>query len=198
DHTPVLHSFVFSAEAFPVFYRAEYLGAEKSVTFRFESTVINSFRFLYFSMGPFPDLFRRCKFYPYCIKVFRILRFLKKGINIFYQPNSSLFFFFSSSSTSSPRLWSSFINTWKDSGTPGSSIGSPFTMASYIRDLPLMSSLFTVRNSCSVCAAPYASNAHTSISPSRWPPNWALPPRGCCVTREYGPIELACILSATR
>src|ERR1051326_1019152 len=38
-------------------------------------------------------------------------------------------------------------------------------------------------------AAPYASNAQTSISPKRWPPNCALPPSGCCVIRLYGPIE---------
>jgi hypothetical protein len=30
------------------------------------------------------------------------------------------------------------------------------------------------------------SSAHTSISPKRWPPNWALPPSGCWVTRLYG------------
>ena len=45
---------------------------------------------------------------------------------------------------------------------------------------------------------PYASIAHTSISPSRCPPNCALPPSGCCVTSEYGPIERAWILSSTR
>src|SRR5437868_2015319 len=44
--------------------------------------------------------------------------------------------------------------------------------------------------SCSVYAAPYASSAHTSISPKRWPPNCALPPSGCWVTSEYGPAVL--------
>src|SRR4051812_21560749 len=39
---------------------------------------------------------------------------------------------------------------------------------------------------------------HTSISPKRWPPNCALPPSGCWVTSEYGPIERAWILSSTR
>ena len=42
------------------------------------------------------------------------------------------------------------------------------------------------------------SGAQTSISPKRWPPNCALPPSGCCVTREYGPVERAWILSSTR
>ena len=30
------------------------------------------------------------------------------------------------------------------------------------------------------------------------PPNCALPPSGCCVTSEYGPVERAWILSSTR
>lgn len=44
---------------------------------------------------------------------------------------------------------------------------SPFTIASYMRDRPGTSSDLTVRNSCSVEAAPYACKAQTSISPSR-------------------------------
>src|SRR5882724_10591306 len=47
-------------------------------------------------------------------------------------------------------------------------------------------------------AAPYASSAQTSISPKRWPPNCALPPSGCWVMSEYGPIDRAWILSSTR
>ncbi len=38
----------------------------------------------------------------------------------------------------------------------------------------------------------------TSISPKRWPPNCALPPSGCWVIIEYGPVERAWILSSTR
>src|SRR6267142_595947 len=63
---------------------------------------------------------------------------------------------------------------------------------------PSTSSDFTVSISCNVYAAPYASSAHTSISPKRCPPNCALPPSGCWVTRLYGPVERACILSSTR
>src|SRR5213594_4053122 len=58
------------------------------------------------------------------------------------------------SSTSRPRLWSSFTSTLKDSGSPGSRKGSPFTIASYIRERPGTSSDLTVRNSCRVEAAP--------------------------------------------
>ena len=34
-------------------------------------------------------------------------------------------------------------------------------------------------------------HGHTSISPNLWPPNCALPPSGCCVTKLYGPVDLA-------
>ncbi len=47
---------------------------------------------------------------------------------------------------------------------------------------------FTVIISCKILAAPYAYNAQTSISPKRCPPNCALPPSGCWVTSEYGPV----------
>ena len=49
--------------------------------------------------------------------------------------------------------------------------------------------VINIKISCKVCAAPYASSAHTSISPNRWPPNCALPPSGCWVMSEYGPVE---------
>ena len=100
--------------------------------------------------------------------------------------------------TSSPKLCNSFIKTLKLSGTPGSGIFSPLTIASYVFTLPTTSSDFTVNISCNVCAAPYASSAQTYISPKRCPPNCAFPPRGCCVTNEYGPVERACILSSNK
>ncbi|SKW77147.1 Uncharacterised protein [Mycobacteroides abscessus subsp. abscessus] len=40
--------------------------------------------------------------------------------------------------------------------------------------------------------------AQHSISPNRWPPNCALPPSGCWVIIEYGPVERAWILSSTK
>src|SRR5207248_3460859 len=103
-----------------------------------------------------------------------------------------------STSTDRPRLCSSLTSTLNDSGTPGSSTSSPLTIASYAFTRPTTSSDLTVSNSCKMCAAPYASSAHTSISPKRWPPNCALPPSGCCVMREYGPVLRAWILSSTR
>src|SRR4029077_16573016 len=111
----------------------------------------------------------------------------------------------STSRPSSERTWTSrasdcisLRSTLKDSGIDGSAMFSPLTIASYAFTRPTVSSDLIVSISCKVYAAPYASSAHTSISPKRWPPNWALPPRGCCVTSEYGPVERAWILSSTR
>src|SRR5699024_11209236 len=98
---------------------------------------------------------------------------------------------------SKPRLCNSLIRTLNDSGTPASGTLSPLTIDSYVFTRPTTSSDFTVRISWSVYAAPYASSAQTSISPKRCPPNCALPPSGCCVTSEYGPVERACNLSST-
>src|SRR6202140_1398567 len=92
----------------------------------------------------------------------------------------------------------SWTSTLNDSGIPASKVSSPRTIASYTLVRPATSSDFTVSISWSVYAAPYASSAHTSISPKRWPPNCALPPRGCCVTRLYGPGEGACLLASPR
>jgi len=100
--------------------------------------------------------------------------------------------------TSKHKLWSSFIRTLNDSGIPGSGIFSPLTIASYALTRPTTSSDLTVSISWSMWAAPYASRAQTSISPNLCPPNCALPPNGCWVTKEYGPVLLACNLSSTR
>ena len=61
DDPPVLHSLVLAANTLPVFYRAEYLGAEEAVPFRPESPVIDRFRFLYFSIRPCSDFLGRGK-----------------------------------------------------------------------------------------------------------------------------------------
>ena len=102
------------------------------------------------------------------------------------------------SSTANPKLWSSFNKTWNDSGIPGRSISSPLTIASYVFILPTTSSDFTVNISCKLYAALYASKAQTSISPNRWPPKCTLPPNGCWVIKEYGPVDLAWTLSSTK
>ena len=100
--------------------------------------------------------------------------------------------------TSSASDCISLSSTLNDSGIDGSAMFSPLTIASYAFTRPTVSSDLIVSISWSVYAAPYASSAHTSISPKRWPPNCALPPSGCWVTSEYGPVERAWILSSTR
>src|SRR5438105_10995772 len=72
-----------------------------------------------------------------------------------------------STSTDRPSDCSSLMSTLKDSGTPGGWMSSPFTMASYVCTRPMTSSDFTVSSSWRMYAAPYASSAHTSISPKR-------------------------------
>src|ERR1019366_5901237 len=54
----VLHALVFPAEALPVGYRAENLGAEQAVPFRIERTIVDGLRFGDFAVRPGPDLLR--------------------------------------------------------------------------------------------------------------------------------------------
>ena len=59
DNTLKTHLFVFAAETFVVFGRTKDPLAEKSVSFRFQGAVVNSFRFGHFAVRPASDLFRR-------------------------------------------------------------------------------------------------------------------------------------------
>ena len=61
DHAPMLHPFVFSAQAFPVGHRTEDAGAEQAVPLRLEGAVIDGFGLGYFTVRPAPDFFRRCQ-----------------------------------------------------------------------------------------------------------------------------------------
>ena len=58
DGASVTHFLIFSAFAFPVFGRSENLFTEKTILLRFEGSVVNGFRFCYFTMGPFQNLLR--------------------------------------------------------------------------------------------------------------------------------------------
>ena len=59
DNTLITDFLVFSTVTFPVFARSENSFAEQTVFFRFQGSVVNGFRFLYFTAGPFSDFFRR-------------------------------------------------------------------------------------------------------------------------------------------
>jgi hypothetical protein len=53
DDTAMFHSFVFTAVALIVLYRAKYFGAKQPIALRLECTIIDGFRLLNFPMRPF-------------------------------------------------------------------------------------------------------------------------------------------------
>jgi hypothetical protein len=55
DHSAMFDAFIFSARAFPIFYRTENAFTEQATFLRFESTIINRLRILDFPFGPRPD-----------------------------------------------------------------------------------------------------------------------------------------------
>ena len=61
DNAFVTNLLIFTAVTFPVLARSENSFTEQAILFRFQSTVIDGFRFLYFTSGPFTNHFRRCK-----------------------------------------------------------------------------------------------------------------------------------------
>src|SRR5882724_8005886 len=206
----VADALVLAAVTLPVLHRAEDALAKQPVPFRLEGPVVDGLGLGDLAPGPPGALALQLEALA-LLRVARAADLLRGGdpdldiiearalrlapaseVNHRVSPSP-----YSSTSsvvprvTFNPRAWSSFTNTLKDSGMPGFGRFCPFTMASYTRLRPFTSSDLTVRISCSVCAAPYASSAQTSISPNRWPPNCALPASGCCVTSEYGPMERA-------
>src|SRR3989454_925272 len=211
DHAAIPDPLVLAAVALPVLDRAEDALAEEPIPFRLERPVVDRLGLRDFAPRPpralplelqalallgvlgAPDLLGRGDPDLDIVKA-RALGLVAASEIDHYSSTSSVV----PSVTFNPSAWSSFTSTLKDSGIPGFGRFCPFTIASYTRLRPFTSSDLTVRISCSVCAAPYASSAHTSISPNRWPPNCALPASGCWVTSEYGPMERAWILSSTR
>ena len=57
DYTLIANSFISSALTFPIFSWSKNFLAEKTISFRLLSSVIDSFRLSYFTMRPFSDLF---------------------------------------------------------------------------------------------------------------------------------------------
>jgi hypothetical protein len=157
-HAAVLHALVLAAQALPVGDRAEDLGAEQAVTLGFERAVVDGLRLHDLAMGPGPDLLRARQTQADGVEVVEGLRLLEKGPNLGQGSTLHLPAPYSSSccssSTSSASACSSRTNTLNDSGRPGSSGTWPLTMLSYTLARPSTSSDFTVRSSCSVCAAP--------------------------------------------
>ena len=57
----VLHALVLAAQALPVGYGPEDLGAEKTIPLRFEGAVVDRLRLCHLAMRPGADLFGRCQ-----------------------------------------------------------------------------------------------------------------------------------------
>ncbi|MNN67037.1 hypothetical protein D3C81_1826490 [compost metagenome] len=61
DNALITDAFVFTTVTFPVFLRSKDTFAEETFFFRFQSTIVDGFRFFYFSAGPRTNFFRRSK-----------------------------------------------------------------------------------------------------------------------------------------
>ncbi len=100
---------------------------------------------------------------------------------------------------SKPKLCNSFINILNYSGTLGLEMFSPLTIASMFSTRPTVSSNLESYIFLVMCMQHHM--LQVPIPPSHQTlfnnPNRALPPSGCCVTSEYGPVERACNLSST-
>ena len=58
DNSLITNSLIFTAMTFPILHRSENSFAEKTVTFRFKSSVVYCFRLCYFAVRPFTNLLR--------------------------------------------------------------------------------------------------------------------------------------------
>src|SRR2546421_7383489 len=204
DHAAVADPFVLAAVALPILHRPEDALAEEPIPLRLERPVVDRLGLGHFAPRPpralalqlqalallgvlgAADLLGRGDPDLDIVKA-RALGLVAASEIDHYSSTSSVV----PSVTFNPSACSSFTSTLKDSGIPGFGRFCPFTIASYTRLRPFTSSDLTVRISCSVCAAPYASSAHTSISPKPWPPNCAFPASGCWGPSTYGPMDRA-------
>ena len=59
DNAAVLHALIFAAQALVVFNRAENLGTEQTIPFRFKGTVVDGLRLLHLAEGPGANHVRR-------------------------------------------------------------------------------------------------------------------------------------------
>src|SRR5687767_12945879 len=69
DHAAMLHALVFSAEAFPIGYRAKNARAKKSIALWLKRAVVNRLRLGNLAMRPLPDFVRRRQRDSDCFKV---------------------------------------------------------------------------------------------------------------------------------
>ena len=167
----VTYSFVLTTSTLIILNRTKNTLAKQTITFRFVCTIIYSFRLQHLTTRFSQNRFRRRKTNRDLIKsrycciliiischntLCRKLIVLTSLIpyKATFPKKRSLICIYSSRRMSSPSPLSSCINTLNDSGKPGSGIGSPFTMLSYVLALPITSSDFTVSISLRVAEAP--------------------------------------------
>src|SRR5690554_2080305 len=85
DNTAVLQALVFAAQALVVLDRAEDLGTEKTVTLRFEGTVVNGLRLFYFAKRPGTNHVRRRQSDTDGVEFLALILALEKIQQIFHQ-----------------------------------------------------------------------------------------------------------------
>jgi hypothetical protein len=69
DDTAVFHPLVLAAETLPVRNGTENARAEEAILLRFESPVVDGFRFRHFAMRPRANLFRGSQTDPDAVKI---------------------------------------------------------------------------------------------------------------------------------
>ncbi len=145
DHTPVLETLVFAAQALVVLDRTKDARAEQAITLRLEGAVIDGLRLFHFAKRPGTDQIRRCQTDLQLVEL-RDLSLTFEQIQQVFQGQSSVWSFRSrffpkpgsgvapplglrgaaalpqsfSSSMLIPSERISFSSTLKDSGIPGS------------------------------------------------------------------------------
>jgi hypothetical protein len=86
----MLHALVFTTVTFPIFGRAENLGAEKPITLRLKGPIVDRLRLPHLTMGPFANFRRRCDPNANTIKIKGLLGFFKKFQNAIQTRSSSV------------------------------------------------------------------------------------------------------------
>ena len=84
DHTTVLQALVLAAQALVVLDRPEDLGAEQTVAFGLEGSVVDGLRLLDFAIGPGADLLGRCNADLDRVEVFFFLDLLEQVEQCFH------------------------------------------------------------------------------------------------------------------
>ena len=193
----MLQALVLAAQALVVLHRPEDLGAEQAVAFRLEGAVVDRFRLLDLAERPRPDQVRRGEPDLDRVEVSRpglLLERFWKGLPfgelvlLALRPDAR--------SMLMPSERDFLTSTLNDSGMRPSRgcRRRCLYIAVAAGDVVRLDREHLLQG---VRGAVRLERPH-SISPKRWPPNCALPPSGCCVTSECGPVERACILSSTR